>query len=221
MKASVTWPTREAEVDYRRAVDLVLRPHHGNGLDGLLLLRSLAVEGRHPAASWTLRACRRRFYTRGAQKNCFVTYLHYFYIYIYFINLLTVFGRSGSQASGDEDWAAGIDWDVATEVWRVHAERDDHPIAHYLLSSNRDTITVVGHQIVHMMTTIPRRSRSKIFACKASHPWSPHLQRAADLGYPLAIKALAVYTRPTHISHTRSHTRTHTDTHHTHTRRLM
>ncbi|ELR24527.1 uncharacterized protein ACA1_326210, partial [Acanthamoeba castellanii str. Neff] len=53
------WPTREAEADYRRAVDLLMRPNRANGLDGLLLLRSLAVEGRHPAARGPF-ACRRR-----------------------------------------------------------------------------------------------------------------------------------------------------------------
>ena len=60
---SVAWPSREAEAEYRRAVDLLRWPNSVNGLEGLLLLRSLAVEGRHPAASWTLRACR-RFPTR-------------------------------------------------------------------------------------------------------------------------------------------------------------
>jgi hypothetical protein len=58
-RESMEWPTREAEADYRRAVDLLKWPNRANGLDGLLLLRSLAVAGRHPAASWTLRACRR------------------------------------------------------------------------------------------------------------------------------------------------------------------
>jgi hypothetical protein len=70
------WPTRDAEADYRRARELLGwwpsgsdydgSSHHGgtncrrSGLGGLQLLRSLAADARHPAASWDLHACRHR-----------------------------------------------------------------------------------------------------------------------------------------------------------------